>query len=186
MSHPISCCVTNQSTTCSSVYGWRATASSHISCDLKWSGIIFNDHGSIPTVISHISCVKRRSGTSSNRHGSFSMAYSHISCVLVWLGTRRSSTEGKRSNIPFKTVVMPGSMRTAVSHISWVLRLWGTCVSPHGLWATAVSHISWVLRLSGTCPTMHGLRATASSYGSWTLKYISIYGYPAWCTKIHF
>ena len=35
----------NQSGTFFSVYGRRATASSHISCDLKWSGIILNDHG---------------------------------------------------------------------------------------------------------------------------------------------
>ena len=173
---------TSQSEACFSMYGLKDTASSHISCYLKWSGIILNDQCSIPTAISHI-CVKTRSGTSSNRHGFFSAAFSHIPCVLIWSGTRRSSTEGKQSNTPPKNIIVPGSTHTAVSHISWVLKSSGTYFSMHGVRAASVSHISGVLRLSGICLSCDPLpRHTFPG----AVKYISVCGSPAWYTKIHF
>ena len=133
----------------------------HISCDLKWWGIILSDHGSICTAISHI-CIKRQLRTDFNAHEFFSTAFSHISWVLRQSGIKENSTEGKRSNIPLEVIkIMPVSMSAASSHISWVLKWSGTNLRFDRLCATASLHVSCVFKWSGICFNGHGFMPTA-------------------------
>ena len=174
----------NQSGTFFSVYGRRATASSHISCDLKWSGIILNDHGWL-----HMHC----NITHLLRQETIRDRLQYPWTFFNGFSTHLLSFKDKRSNTSSEVIkIMPVSMGTASSHISWILkwsrtnlkfdRLWataslhiscvfkwpGTYFNDHGFMPTALLHISGVLKWSGTNLRFDGLWATASLHIFWT------------------
>ena len=122
----------NQSGTFFSVYGRRATASSHISYDLKWSGIILNDHGWL-----HMHC----NITHLLRQETIRDRLQYPWIFFNGFSTHLLSFKDKRSNTSSEVIkIMPVSMGTASSHISWILKWSRTNLKFDRLWATASLH----------------------------------------------